>query len=256
MSLDNIKTSGIFAILLGVLLSIMIFSMGIILLPFPVTDPTISPDGVGDLIAKNMQRRIDEVTYLWSFNNTWTNVNLSSHYSQYIDGLRIGLSDESTKAALISEPNARIEDIDQDQFNTVMEALRLAISEMDLDQYEDVTFDDLFPPTIVFDIVYEDNTTLSLVFSKEERVIGVLNGTLETWQEPDPITSTTVDTPTTVTTVIPFAKTVSITEDSIDKPNIYYSFDDIVFLSVGDPIKFLQAINNFESLIYETFPVI
>jgi hypothetical protein len=239
--------------------SVIIITSALYIFMTPQEDALELPNNekLGAKIAQTMQDRANDVTYLWSFNNTWTNVNLSSHYSQYIDGLRIGLSDdESTKAALISEPNARIEDIDQDQFNTVMEALRLTISDMDQDQYEDVTFDDLFPPTILFDIVYEDNTTLSLVYSHEEQVLGVLNGTLETWQEPDPVTTTTVDNPTAVTTAIPFAKTVSITGDSIDIPIIYYSFDDIVFLSVMDASDLLHAINGFEDLIYSTFSVL
>ncbi len=218
---------GIFSVIL------VIFALNVL---FPPTLPednnqppsTPSEKGIGYLIASRMAAAEENVSYVWCYNNTWVNLDLSEHYGKYIDGVRIGLVNDSSKMALIHEPSAETKDIDRQDLNTVMANFRGAITVLN-DTSESLTdIMQIWPPTFICDIAYENGSSLSLMFSEEHQVLSVLNGTwtLSQWQH-----------------------------HGINALIFNYSYDDLVFLPLSDMQLFLQALESFETLIYETFPI-
>ncbi|UCG01260.1 MAG: hypothetical protein JSW11_16790 [Candidatus Heimdallarchaeota archaeon] len=189
----------------------------------------IPEGGIGAQIAARMAASEDNISYVWCYNNTWVNFNLSMHYTPlYIDGIRVGLVNDIPKMALIHEPVAELADINQQDLNDVMANFRGAIEVLNDTSQTLTDIMDIFPPSFICDIAYEDGTSLSLIFSKEHSVLSVLNGTWELSQH---------------------------THFGINTVNVAYNFDDLVFLPLSDAQLFLTAIQSFEDLIYETFPV-
>ena len=178
MSIDSImKKSTLFAVITGTLLSLSIL---VILINLDNSPPGGNPDpidGVGSQIAARMEAIEENVSYVWIYNNSFANVNLSSHYEEFIDGVGIGYVEDVLKMALVHEPTADIANISQNELNTVMAIFRSAISDVENISKDFTTIGQLLPTSFVCDIAYEDGTSLSLVFSKEHSVLGVVNGT-------------------------------------------------------------------------------
>ncbi|MFX0084637.1 MAG: hypothetical protein ACFFAU_03105 [Candidatus Hodarchaeota archaeon] len=183
--------------------------------------------GIGARIATRMAEAEENIVYIWMSNNTFVNNNLTEHYGKYIDGVNVGLINETPNMALIHEPEAELANINQEDLNNVMSNFRGAITV--LNETSDIIMNttQIWPPTFLCDIAYEDGTSLSIWFSKEHNVISILNGT---WQ------------------LSPF-DLHGITALIFD-----YSLDDLVFLPVSDIQLILTAIQSVENLIYETFP--
>lgn len=185
--------------------------------------------GIGAQIAARMAASEDNISYVWCYNNTWVNLNLSTHYGPlFIDGVRVGLVNNTPRMALIHEPVAELADINQQDLNDVMVNFRGAIEVLNDTSQSLTDIMDIWPPSFICDIAYEDGTSLSLVFSKEHSVLSVLNGTWELSQH---------------------------THFGINTVNVAYNYDDLVFLPISEVQLFLTAIQSFEELIYETFPV-
>ncbi|MHA2239786.1 MAG: hypothetical protein ACXAB2_15705 [Candidatus Hodarchaeales archaeon] len=229
MSIDNImKKSALFAVITGGMLALSILFITINLNnPGPGGTPGVE-DGVGFQIAARMEASEENVSYVWIYNNTFANVNLSSHYDEYIDGVGIGIVEEVLKMALVHEPTADIADINQNNLNTVMAKFRTAIKDVENVSEEFTGIDQLLPPSFICDIAYEDGTSLSLVFSKEHKVLGVINGT---WT------------------------TSTHSHHGLPLISLSHYFDDAAYLEFPDSSKMITAIQSFEDFILQTFPV-
>jgi hypothetical protein len=83
-------------------------------------------NGIGYKIATRMEAAENNVAYVWSYNNTFTNLNLSTTYEKYIDGVRIS----KNQMALINEPLADLANIEQSTLNNVMGNFYDAISSL------------------------------------------------------------------------------------------------------------------------------
>lgn len=185
--------------------------------------------GIGARIAARMAASEENISYVWCYNNTWVNLNLSEHYVPiFIDGILVGLVNDTPRMALIHEPEAELADINQQDLNEVMANFRGALKVLNDTSQTLTDIMDIWPPSFICDIAYEDGTSLSLVFSKEHSVLSVLNGTWELSQ---------------------------FTHFGINTVNVAYNYDDLVFLPISDVQLFLTAIQSFEELIFETFPV-
>jgi hypothetical protein len=184
--------------------------------------------GIGAQIASRMAASEENISYVWCYNNTWVNFNLSTHYDPlYIDGIRVGLVNDTPKMALIHEPKAKVADISQEDLNDVMAHFRDAIKVLNDTSQTINDIMDIWPPSFICDIAYDDGTSLSLMFSREYSVLSVLNGTWELSTH---------------------------THFGINTVNVGYNYDDLVFLPMSDVQLFLTAMQSFEELIYETFP--
>ena len=234
MAIDgNILKYGLFAIVIGGIIATSAFIVAYNLLNTGDTNGNGNGNGeppqggIGAQIAARMAASEENISYVWCYNNTWVNLNLSSHYEPlYIDGVRVGLVEDTPKMALIHEPAAELADIDQQDLNDVMADFRGALEVLN-DTNPSLNMTDIWPPSFICDIAYEDETSLSLVFSKEHNVLSVVNGTWELSQH---------------------------THHGIHTVNVAYNYDDLVFLPITDVQLIISAIQSFEQFIYDTFP--
>jgi hypothetical protein len=173
------KKYSLLAISFGVILAVSVLFVGLNLLNAPADDLPPTGEGVGSQIALRMEAAEENTTSVWIYNNTFANVNLSSLYGEFIDGVAVGAVGSVLKMALIHEPTAEIADVSQQDLNSVMASFRGAISEVDDPSETYTSIDQILPISFICDIAYEDNTSLSLVFSSEFKVLGVINGTWE-----------------------------------------------------------------------------
>ncbi len=174
----SLKKQGLLAIFAGGITGILLFTTVLTLYNSFNILPYIPPveDTLGSKIAEDMERKESNITYVRIFNNTWVNVNISDHYERFIDGILIGYINGTFSMALLNEPNADIAPINRSELNAVMSVFRASISTLDNVSSTVTTLDDIFPPSFLMDIAYEDGTTLSLAFSVEKKVISFIQG--------------------------------------------------------------------------------
>lgn len=227
----NTMKYGAIALVIGGILSASIFVVALNLVNNQTNpgdnNPTPS-EGIGARIAARMANAEDSISYVWMYNNSFVNVNLSAHYVPHIDGVRIGLVNNEQKMALIHEPLAEIADISQVDLDTVMSKFRKAVEVLNDTSQTITDIMDIWPPSFICDIAYEDNTSLSLIFSKEKGVLSIVNGTWEL---------------------------SSAIHHGINSVIIQYSFDNLVFLPISNIQLMIEAIQGLENFIYDTFPV-
>ena len=222
------KKYSLLAITIGVILAVSVLIVGFNLLNTPNTDESQNGGGIGAKIALRMEETHENISSVWIYNNTFANLDLSNLYGKFIDGIAIGSIDSVLKMVLIHEPTADIADISQQDLNSVMANFRSAISEVDDPSETYNNIDQIFPPSFICDIGYEDHTSLSLVFSSEFKVLGILNGT---WQAS------------------------GHSHHGIDLAIMDYNLGDAVFLEFTDMQKMIAAIQSFEAFILQTFPL-
>ena len=228
---EKIIRYGVILIIIGGMIALSILAIMMNLNPPNDTpdngDPSPSGQKIGLKIASRMEEVEENISYVWCYNNTWVNLNLSEHFGRFIDGVRIGVVNDTPQIALINEPQAEVSEISQEDVNSVMGKFRGAISVInDTSQsYSDIM--QIWPPSFICDIAYEDGSSLSLMFSKEHQVLSVLNGTweLSQWEH-----------------------------HGINLLLFNYSYDDLVFLPISNVDQMIEAIQSFENLIYGTFP--
>lgn len=227
----NIKKYSAAAIVGGSIIAIVVFSFafGIFNLPFGNNGTTENPPaviGIGGKIAARMEANEGNIAYLWNYNNTFCNYNLSNLFDAYIDGFRVGTSGENATLALIHEPAAEMATVNRTDLNTALAGFSNVISKINDTSIEVGEIDDMWPPDFLIDVAYEDNTSLSLAFSRNNKVLGVINGT---W---------------------------SLTGNfhfGIETLNYNYNYDDMVFLKLDDIQPFLNAISTFQDFIYDAY---
>lgn len=227
----NIKKYGAIALIFGGIISaslfVVVLNLGDDIVGPGDNDPS-QFSGIGARIAARMAETEDNISYVWMYNNSFVNGNLSEHYEQPIDGVRIGLVNNEQKIALIHEPAAEVVDINQSDLNSVMSNFRGAIEVLNDTNQTMTDIMDIWPPSFICDIAYEDNTSLSLIFSKEKGVLSVVNGT---WS------------------------LSSFTHHGINALDIQYSFDNLVFLPITNIQLMIEAIQSLENFIYNLFPI-
>ena len=227
----NIMKYGAIALIFGGIISASIFVVVLNLsndLNGPDDNDPPQSSGIGARIAARMAKAEDNISYVWIFNNSFVNGNLSDHYGEYIDGVSIGLVNNEQKMALIHEPAAEVVDIVQSDLNSVMSNFRGAIEVLNDTNQNMTDIMDIWPPSFICDIAYEDNTSLSLIFSKEKGVLSVVNGT---WS------------------------LSSFIHHGINVLDIQYSYDNLVFLPISNIQLMIEAIQSLENFIYNSFPI-
>jgi hypothetical protein len=212
-----------------IVIAIAVNTLPLLLNPLDENQHPSNGDNIGFRIASRMSASEDEIAYVWCYNNTFTNMNLSTHFGKYIDGVRVGrLANDTQQAALIHEPLADFAFVDQTNLNQVFTNFRGAITQINesTDQITDLM--EIWPPTYLLDIAYDNGSSLSLVFSKEHQILGVLDGT---WS------------------------LSNHTHHGIPLLNLDYNLDNPIYLPLANIAPMLEAIGSFESLIYSLFDV-
>jgi hypothetical protein len=173
-----LKKQGILAILAGGITGILLFTTVLTLYHSFNTLPYVPPveETIGSKIAEDMEKKESNITYVWIFNNTWVNINISEHYQRFIDGILIGDINGTFSMALLNEPNAHIAPINRSELNKVMSIFRDSISTLNNVSENVTALNDVFPPSFLMDIAYEDGTAFSLAFSVEKSAISFIQG--------------------------------------------------------------------------------
>ena len=128
----------------------------------------------GKLIAQELNEKYNNISYIWLYNNTFCNSNLTSQFGMYIDGLRVAKKENTMEMALIYEPNISVTTVDNQNLSTSMGKF-VSVFES-VTQLSNSTLTAVFPPTILIDIAYEDGTSISIVYSKERKIYGAIDG--------------------------------------------------------------------------------
>ncbi|MHA2278678.1 MAG: hypothetical protein ACXAC2_23105, partial [Candidatus Kariarchaeaceae archaeon] len=146
---------------------------------------------------------------------------------EFIDGVLIDLVDQTPTAALIHEPTADFADINQLDVNSILADFRTSLSVLNDTSTLIDNLGDLLPLTFLIDIAYEDNTSISVIYSQEHNLVSVINGT---WTLSEHLFH------------------------GINQVEMDYNYDSLLFFPLEDPSLVLTSLENFATLFYTTFP--
>ncbi|MFW9856757.1 MAG: hypothetical protein ACFFFG_17030 [Candidatus Thorarchaeota archaeon] len=227
----NVKKIGIYGLVIAfcgvIVLAIALNSLPLLLNPVDENQQPPDDNKIGFRIASRMSASEDEIAYVWCYNNTFTNLNLSTHFGKYIDGVRVGrLANGSQEMALIHEPVADFALVEQTDLNQAFTKFRGVIAQINESSDQITDLMDIWPPTYLMDLAYDNGSSLSLVFSKQHQILGVLDGT---W-----ILS-------------------NYNHHGIPLLNLDYDLEDPIYLPISDVSAMVEAIESFELLIYSLF---
>ncbi|MHA2364840.1 MAG: hypothetical protein ACXAC7_12870 [Candidatus Hodarchaeales archaeon] len=186
----DIKKNSLLALLAGSILTIIVVS-SIFVLPgiIPISNPTEEEEPpneslkLGARIAKYMNERASEVVFGWCYNNTFVNLNITELIGDYADGFLVygaPINDSTINMSVLHVSGVDTGDINTEDFISVVDSFETALNELNNVSTEITDWMDIWPPTFLWDIAYEDGTSLSLVYSQEKQVIAAVNGTWTT----------------------------------------------------------------------------
>ncbi|MHA1975002.1 MAG: hypothetical protein ACTSW1_18575 [Candidatus Hodarchaeales archaeon] len=225
----NLKKYGVIAMISGGILGLVAFSIiyNLTLAPNETPNTPVVSKGIGYRIAQKMAQSEDNVSYVWCYNNTWVNVNITEHYGQMIDGIRAGFINDTPSLALIHEPQAEISSINTSEFNEIMTGFRNAIAVLNDTNTTIDNLIEIWPPTFMIDIAYDNGSALSIVYSKEHDMLSVVNGTWVLSEHEN------------------FGiRVIDVTMD----------YNSLVFFPLKDTSLMLKALQDFANYIYGVFP--
>ncbi|MFX0085086.1 MAG: hypothetical protein ACFFAU_05380 [Candidatus Hodarchaeota archaeon] len=187
----NIKSKTVIAAFLGTFLTIVVVS-SVFLLPYileslnpsqpngpytpPVTDLTI-----GARIAQYLDTRSSDIVFGFSYNNTFVNINISEIVQDYVDGFIIygaPMNGSTINLTIIHISGADSIIINTTEFISVTDSFEIAMEGLNVSSTI-TDWTNIWPPTFMWDIAFNDNTSLSLVYSQTQSVIAAVNGTWE-----------------------------------------------------------------------------
>lgn len=137
---------------------------------------------IGFRIASYIDSRSSDILFTWSFNNSIVNTNFTDQVGGYVDGvLTYGshINGSISNASVVGQFETKTEQIPSSTLKTVF--IKFETAMVDLNKTSDSIkgFDDIepWPPTFVWDIAFNDNSSISLIYSKEQHVLAAFNGT-------------------------------------------------------------------------------
>jgi hypothetical protein len=137
---------------------------------------------IGARIAEYMDTRSSDILFGFSFNNSFVNTNLSDIVQTYVDGFIIygaPMNGSTINLTIIHVLGANSTIIDTTEFISVTDNFEIAMRGLDNVSTEVDNWSYICPPTFMWDIAFDDNTSLSLVYSQERKVMAAVNGTWE-----------------------------------------------------------------------------
>ncbi|MFW9997218.1 MAG: hypothetical protein ACFFD4_34560 [Candidatus Odinarchaeota archaeon] len=142
---------------------------------------------LGARIAEYMDYRESDIVFSWCFNNTFVNQNLTDHFGTFVDAVLFNGApvDESTmNVSVIHHPAAINEQIDPTELAIVVNGIENALTGLEEVSTDIKDWNAIWPPTLLWDIAFDDGSALSLLYSREYRVITAINGTWSagTWE--------------------------------------------------------------------------
>ena len=177
------------AIIAGIALTLIIVG-AIVFIPDLLLNTPTEPNGnngnhkftIGSRIASYIESRSSDILFTWSYNNSIVNVNFTDQLGAYVDGvLTYGshVNGSIANVSLVGVFGSQTEEISSSILDSIFTNFEIAME--DLNETSDTIkgLGDIipWPPTFVWDIAFKDNTSISLMYSKDQHVLAAINGT-------------------------------------------------------------------------------
>ncbi|MFX0124365.1 MAG: hypothetical protein ACFFAE_12055 [Candidatus Hodarchaeota archaeon] len=182
----------IVAIIAGIALTLVLVG-AIVMIPDIISNIPTEPNGnnnnqngheftIGSRIASYIESRSSEILFTWSYNNSVVNINFTNQIGAYVDGaLTYGshINGSISKVSIVGVFGSRSEEISSSILNSIFNKFEIAIEDLNetSDSIKDLGDIEPWPPTFVWDIAFNDNTSISLIYSKDQHVLAAINGT-------------------------------------------------------------------------------
>ncbi len=189
--------------------------------------PVLEDLTIGARIARYIDTRRGQVSFTWCYNNSIINSNLTDLIGDYCDGvLTYGdLSNETQSDRNISVVGIfgqKTGYIDNIELSSVVGGFISVLQITDKNSSSVTDWNEIspWPPTFWWDIAFDDNTSISILYSKEQKMITAINGTWE-------------------------MSSFGLNETTfIDFPNFEYNWDDYVYQAFLELDTAMQATIN------------
>ncbi|UCG01980.1 MAG: hypothetical protein JSW11_20575 [Candidatus Heimdallarchaeota archaeon] len=182
----------IVAIIAGIGFTLVIVGAIVIIPDLLVNIPT-EPNGnngnhngdkftIGSRIASYIESRSSDILFTWSYNNSIVNVNFTYQVGDYVDGvLTYGshINGSVANVSLVGVFGSQTEEISSSTLDSIFTKFEIAIEDLNETSDTITGLGDITPcpPTFVWDIAFNDNTSISLMYSKDQHVLAAINGT-------------------------------------------------------------------------------
>ncbi|MHA2232988.1 MAG: hypothetical protein ACXAB4_10890 [Candidatus Hodarchaeales archaeon] len=184
----DIKKNSLIASVLGLFLALTVVGSVLLLPNLDLFDSSEMPGpgpepAMGARIAQYIDARSSDVSFAWCYNNTVVNVNLTALLGAFTNGILISSPPSGVGTANVTAHisfGVTFGTTTSSKLDIVVNAFETALSELETISETVSDWMDIWPPTFMWDIAYSDGTSLSLVYSQEQHVIAVVNGTWST----------------------------------------------------------------------------
>lgn len=158
-----------------------------------VVVPTLTQP-LGAAAASYVDARTDNIVFLWAYNCTLVNENLTQYYQEsvdaYVDGVSILLNGSSPEVTVLFAPYTSQRTVEGqltlDQWNDLRRNLfTYGIGVMDAAPQHPDYFPHTWPVTLLLDVYFSDNTVLSIGYTKQDQLVSIQYGTWTGLLRPD-----------------------------------------------------------------------
>jgi len=174
------------SIAMALMLSVGIFVAAIML-------PTFSQP-LGAAAAGYIDARVDNIVFLWVYNCTLVNENLTEYYQEsvgaYVDGLSVYLNGSSPEVTVLFAPYTSQRTVEGqltlDQWNDLRRNLfTYGIGVMGAAPQHPDYFPHTWPVTLLLDVYFSDKTVLSIGYTKQDQLVSIQYGAWTGLLRPD-----------------------------------------------------------------------
>ena len=148
-------------------------------------EPPILEDlTIGARIARYIDSRRTQISFTWCYNNSIINTNLTNLVGDYCDGVLTygNLSNETqseTNVSVVGIFGQKTGLIDKIELSSVVGGFITVLQDANKNSTLVNDWNDIipWPPMFWWDIAFDDNTSISILYSKEQQMITAVNGT-------------------------------------------------------------------------------
>ncbi len=149
-----------------------------------IKEPDFKNVKIGARIARYLNNRTDSVLFTWSYNNSIINTNLSDLVGAYCDGVLMygDLTNNTTNnVSLVGVFGQKTGIMNSSALTTIVDKFIYALEKTSTNSTLVTSWNDInpWPPMFWWDIAFDDSSSLSILYSKEQNMITAINGTWE-----------------------------------------------------------------------------